>query len=377
MSAVQPVRIVLVGAGGMGRAWLEVLIAHPQVQVVAVVDLDTERATALAATVGPDVRALPGLEEFDGEAEAIINATVPEAHRQVSVAALERGWAVLCEKPAAPTIAEAIRMAAGARAHDRLLMVSQSRRYGSGVAAFAEAIGTHQAGRPGLLLSEFFRSPRFGGFRERMRHVLLVDMAIHAFDTARLLTGTDPVAVYCDESNQDWSWFDHDASATAIFEFTDSSRYIYTGSWIAEGADTSWNAQWRSVAAGSTIRWDGEDQVSVHTPAGSASTGAQVSAYPVAPVPEGIEGALVAFLRALGSQDQPAGEICENIGSLAMVEAAVRSASAGRRVRIAEVLDDGLAAALFTENDGAIRQVLERWDREPPESLFGAAPAVV
>ena len=36
---------------------------------------------------------------------------------------------------------------------------------------------------------DFFKAPHFGGFREEMRHVLLLDMAIHTFDAARLLAG--------------------------------------------------------------------------------------------------------------------------------------------------------------------------------------------
>ncbi|MGC0249845.1 Gfo/Idh/MocA family protein [Pseudactinotalea sp. Z1748] len=370
MSATDPARIVLVGAGGMGGAWLRVLSAHPQVQVVGVVDLDLDRARDLAHSAGADVSVARTIPEFDGGADAIVNATVPQAHLEVSVAALERGMAVLCEKPAAPTIAEAIRMAAAAQVHGRLLMVSQSRRYGPGVAAFFEAIRAHQGGSPGLLVSEFFRAPRFGGFRERMRHVLLVDMAIHAFDTARLLTGADPVAVYCDESNQDWSWFDHDASASAIFEFTGAARYLYTGSWIAAGAETSWNARWRSVGAGSTIRWDGQAQVTVHTGAGEGADDGE--AVPVPPAAEGIEGALEVFLSALVSGQKPLGEVRENIASLAMVEAAVRSARTRQRVRIADVLTDGLAMALRTEDDEARAAVLAAWSAGDGAPVFGS-----
>ena len=61
-----------------------------------------------------------------------------------------------------------------------------------------------QAGTLGPLTtlhSDFYIGAHFGGFREQMRHVLLLDMAIHTFDAARLLSGADPVAVYCQEWN--------------------------------------------------------------------------------------------------------------------------------------------------------------------------------
>src|SRR6266581_2652143 len=67
----------------------------------------------------------------------------------------------------------------------------------------------------------------FEGFRQHMRHVLLLDMAIHTFDAARLLTGADPVSVYCKEWNPVGSWYDHDASAVAFFEMTNGIVYTY------------------------------------------------------------------------------------------------------------------------------------------------------
>ena len=42
---------------------------------------------------------------------------------------------------------------------------------------------------------DFYVGAHFGGFRAEMDHVLLLDMAIHSFDEARFLSGTDPVAV--------------------------------------------------------------------------------------------------------------------------------------------------------------------------------------
>ena len=43
--------------------------------------------------------------------------------------------------------------------------------------------------------------PHFGGFREEMDHVLLLDMAIHSFDALRCMTGLAASGVYCREWN--------------------------------------------------------------------------------------------------------------------------------------------------------------------------------
>src|SRR5690606_26213183 len=117
-------------------------------------------------------------------------------------------------------------------------------RYDANLVAFRRLL--RRLGRIGILTTQFFKAPRFGGFRDAMAHPLVLDMAIHSFDSARYLLGVDPVAVYCDEHNPAWSWYAGDAASTAIFEMADGSRYVYTGSWCSPGLETSWNAAWRA-----------------------------------------------------------------------------------------------------------------------------------
>ncbi len=120
--------------------------------------------------------------------------------------ALLRGLPVLCEKPLAETVRECLTMVAAAEVSGKLLMVSQSRRYFRTGEAFGRQLA--ELGAVGSLSCEFFKAPRFGGFREQMAEPLLVDMAIHQFDLARKLIGTEPLSVYCDSYNPEWSWFD-------------------------------------------------------------------------------------------------------------------------------------------------------------------------
>ena len=66
-------------------------------------------------------------------------------------------------------------------------------------------------------------------------------------------------------------------------------------------------------------------------------------------------------MRCLESGAIPSGEVHSNVLSLAMVEAAIRSAGEGRRVLIADILDDAHAEAIRTESDPQIGAVLESW----------------
>lgn len=350
----------------MGQGWLRALRDRPGIEVAGVIDLDTERAGRVVAEQGLPVPVGTSLDDVPA-ADVLVNATVPQAHLPVSLEALGRGMDVLCEKPAAPSVAEAMVMAAAAHSAQRLLMISQSRRYGRRVESFHAATREAFPAGPGLLVTEFFRAPRFGGYREEMAHVLLVDMAIHAFDIARFVLGSDPVSVYCDESNQPWSWFRDGASATAIFEFAEATRYVFTGSWIASGAQTSWNGRWRAVGNGGTVSWDGDGDPEVEAADVSPATTPPAGGREPGSGGEGIDGALSTFHNALNTTTSPPGEVTENLGSLAMVEAAVRSAQTGTRVLIDDVLAEARTQAAVLSGEHGLAQAWRQWSTTPAD----------
>jgi len=344
-----PLRVVVVGAGSMGRAWLAAIAAAPGVQLAGIVDLDLAAARAARpdVPVGTDVVELAAATGAD----AVINVTVPAAHHAVTTAALFAGLPVLGEKPVADTVAQALSLAAASEVTGKLFMVSQSRRWNPQLFRLREMVS--QLGAIGTVTTEFFRAPRFGGFRDEMAYPLLVDMAIHPFDSVRFLLGTDPVSVFCESYNPSWSWFEGDAAATAIFEMADGARYVYTGSWCSPGPETSWNGSWRVSGANGTLFWDGENE-------------------PVGPVQatvtsdlSGISGALRVFADALRTGERPMGEVHENVMSLAMVEAAIESSRMGMPVRLNDVLDNARRTALRDEGRPDVRATLAAWPPVP------------
>ena len=232
-------KALLVGAGGMGKTWAKTLRDCDEVEIAGWIDI---RAGAAGEAI--ENLHLSGVRPFDDLAKALaetrpdflVDVTVPEAHREVTLASLRSGVPVLGEKPMADSMAAAREMVAACERAGKLYMVSQSRRYDGRALAFREAILKY-AGDIGILCSDFFLGPHFGGFREAMPSPLLLDMAIHTFDSARQISGRDPVAVYCRQFNPAWSWFKGDASATALFEMTGGLQFIYNGSWCRPGPE--------------------------------------------------------------------------------------------------------------------------------------------
>lgn len=351
-----PLRLVQVGAGGMGRAWLRAITENPDVELAGLVDLDLDVARAALTDAG-----LHGVEVGRSAAEvadsvgadAVVNVTVPEAHLVVNEEALGAGYPVLCEKPAAPTVATALIQTGMAELSGKLLMISQSRRYFGALRELRRQV--EGLGEIGTVTTEFFKAPHFGGFRDEMAHVLLIDMAIHAFDAARFLIGAEPVSVYCEEYNPGWSWYHGAANAAAVFEFEGGTRYVYNGSWCSPGQETSWNGSWRVSAEAGSATWDGEGAPIVHRP----DAGDPV-AVAVEPIREEIAGSLEAFVRALRTGGEPENTIRTNLRSLAMVEAAVASAESGSKVRIDDVLEKARETAIAQTRRDDVRE----WLRE-------------
>ncbi|MEV6286511.1 Gfo/Idh/MocA family oxidoreductase [Kribbella sp. NPDC051770] len=323
-------RIIQVGAGSMGRTWLHTLASSADVELVGLVDLDLDLAQRVSedelAALVPVARTLTELKDLTG-ADAVVNVTVPGAHNAVNEEALRAGLPVLCEKPIAPSVADAQYIAGVAEETGQLLMISQSRRYLNQFTALRKA--TAGLGRIAGVSCEFAKAPHFGGFREEMPHPLLVDMAIHQFDSARALLGADPVSVYCESYNPGWSWFAGDAAATAIFEFPGGARFVFHGSWVAPGQETSWNSRWRVSGERGTAVWDGDE---------APTTGDPLRSVEVGDAPEQTAGSLAEFVNCVRTGASSQADARSNVLSLAMVEAAVRSAAERRRVEFSEVL---------------------------------------
>jgi predicted dehydrogenase len=336
------VRVVLVGCGGMSRHWTEVSKAHEQLDLVGFVDMDESAARARAADYGDD-SAVVGTELTqvldDVSPDAVFDCTVPEAHTQITVTALERGCHVLGEKPLADSMANARRSVAAATAAGRIYAVIQNRRYDTNIRRLTRSLRSGVIGPLTTLNSDFYIGAHFGGFRDHMPHVLLLDMAIHTFDAARLLLDADPVAVYCREWNPAGSWYDHDASAVAVFEMTSGVVYTYRGSWCAEGRNTTWEADWRVIGQNGSVTWDGAEEFRAETVAASGDFRSAMQELTLEPPHDADhigahEGIIREFIDCVQHGGTPETVCTDNIKSLAMVFGAIESAESGRRVEI-------------------------------------------
>jgi len=336
-------RAVLVGCGRISATWLDALRDIPGVEVVGFVDVDEAAARERAAEYGP-AGVVIGTDLATTLArtapDLVFDCAVPEAHGAVTRAALAHGCHVLGEKPLAATMDEARELVAAAAGAGRLFAVMQNRRYDRGLRRLRAFVASGALGPLTTIGSDFYVAAHFGGFRDRMRHPLLLDMAIHTFDAARALAGADPRAVFCREWNPVGSWYAHGAAAVAHFELEGGIVYGYRGSWCAEGLNTAWEAEWRIVGERGSVLWDGGDGFRAEVVAGQRGIRSDYRAVPVPPYEGEAEvgghaGAIRDFVRCVREGAIPETICGDNIKSLAMVFGAIESAERGALVSIA------------------------------------------
>ena len=329
-------RTLIVGAGGITYAWFPVLKA--EAEIVGIVDLNVEAAKAKAAEHGINCAVSRNLAHMLRrlKPEVVVDLTVPGAHCKVTCAALRAGCHVIGEKPMAASMNQARKMARTADAAGRMYMVSQSRRYDRRHCGLKDEIASGRIGRLTTVNCDFFMGCHFGGFRDEMESPLILDMAIHHFDLARMMTGASPVSVYAHEFNPAGSWYRGDVSANCIFEMSNGIVFTYRGSWCAEGMHTSWNGDWRFIGEKGTVCFERDQVPRGEVVAGDTGFTREKTAFevPDRETPGGQLGAFLELKNFLATGAAPQGECHDNIHSLAMVFGAIESARKGKRVKI-------------------------------------------
>jgi len=161
-----------VGAGQFGSRHVRVAAAAAGSRLVAIVDLDLERANQLAAGFR-ECAALSDYRDLRGKVDAAVVAVPTVGHAQVACDLMAAGIDVLVEKPIASDLEMAARMVAAARKYGRILQVGHLERFNPAVRALEGAV----------TLPLFFEIHRMSVFSPRSLDVdVVLDLMIHDLD---------------------------------------------------------------------------------------------------------------------------------------------------------------------------------------------------
>jgi predicted dehydrogenase len=205
-------RLGLLGVGWIGRHRMAAMLETGAVEAVAIADPSPECA-AEAAQLAPRAAILPSLEAMlELGLDGVVIASPSALHAEQSIAALETGAAVFCQKPLGRTAAEARAVVDAARVADRLLAVDLSYRFTEGMRRIRELVKSGELGRVyaadlvfhnayGPDKAWFYDPALSGGGCVMDLGVHLVDLALSTLDfpavtdvAAQLFSGGEPLA---------------------------------------------------------------------------------------------------------------------------------------------------------------------------------------
>jgi predicted dehydrogenase len=211
-------------------------------------------------------------------------------------------------------------------------MVAQNYRFQPGVQTIRRFMAQGKLGNTGYASVRFHKGPHFGGFREQMAYPLVLDMSIHHIDMARCFFDTDVKAVQAVSISAPWNWNKGDATVMAVLEMANGVTLDYCGSWVAQGAETSWNADWRFDGDKGALLWEGDALTFSPKPDSSRVL------KPVSMKRTGQAAVLEAFRKAVETGDEPETSGRRNLNSLAATFAVVTAAKEKRRVLVRDLL---------------------------------------
>ena len=186
-------RIGFLGTGWIGRHRMEAMVATGAIEAAAICDPEEECARE-AARLAPDAAVVGSLDEMlAAKLDGLVIATPSALHAAQSIAALDRGLAVFCQKPLGRNAAEARDVVAAAQRADRLLSVDFSYRHTAATAKLCDLLHSGELGEVFAIDLVFHNAygpdkPWFYD-RERSGGGCLMDLGVHLADLALWLTG--------------------------------------------------------------------------------------------------------------------------------------------------------------------------------------------
>ena len=361
-----PLRIGLIGAGGIARAHMGAFTEHrDEVELVAVCDIREEAARAYAADAGvpPDaVHTDAGALLARDDVDAVDIATIHDQHAANAIAAARAGKHVLLEKPMACSVPEARAIVAACEDAGVTFMVAQMLRY---LPHYRNAKRIVEAGELGrvwacradswfgaALPGSMSRDDWWGFDGKRNGGGCVMMVSTHQVDLLRYFVG-DVVRVTAR------TWGDHprmsngaEDRAVAAFEFANGAMGTLLSSYSAR---TPWMYQTLVLGEKGTIYTepplDGNVVAQHHAPARIASESREtrpgrngIGAFTdVPPLMDGLVGdnpftnEIVHFARCVreGAECWSSGR--DNLNTMEAVHGVYASAAAGRPVEVAEL----------------------------------------
>lgn len=187
--------VAIIGAGLQAKRRISAILEDNNYTVSHIVDTDKQRAVALASQCSAEVSTDWKPVVSGDDVDVVVVLTFPDSHAEISIAAMELGKDVLCEKPLALTIDEAKKMTAVATQTKKILKCGFNHRHHPAIAEAHRRFVSGEIGKPLFGRSKYGIGGRTGIEKEWRSnpHLApggqLIDQGIHVIDLYRWFLG--------------------------------------------------------------------------------------------------------------------------------------------------------------------------------------------
>jgi len=187
---MQKKNLVVMGAGLIGKRHIDMISGHPNCHLVAVIEPQP------ALHTNKDIAYIASIDDIDDTVastiDGVVIATPTGLHYEHALAAADRGWHILIEKPVCASPQQAEALAGYLEGKNLVCLVGHHRRYHDSIRALKQAVHDGTIGQPlGSSLIWSVRKPDdyfAGNWRQSDGSPVMINL-IHDVDLMRFVLG--------------------------------------------------------------------------------------------------------------------------------------------------------------------------------------------
>lgn len=233
------IRVIVTGMGARGLDWARQLRRNPAYELVGCVEIDPKRSQLASLRLNiPSKLCFSSLGTAldQTNSELVVVATPAEDHKQSCERALLQGVGVLVEKPFTLRLQEAVELVELAERKGLPLIVAQNYRYMRSFRTARKLIADGVLGRIGIVVCQYYRVPHeMAVSLASVQHSVLWGMGVHHLDALRHILGKNVVSVMAESFTLPWGQLPPGASMRVMLSMEDGARVSYSATYESSG----------------------------------------------------------------------------------------------------------------------------------------------
>jgi predicted dehydrogenase len=232
------IRIVVAGMGPRGQDWLREIQTAPGFEVAGCVDIDPAALRQAANKGASPKHCFTELEEAldQNSCDAVVVATSPESHVKPCELALARGLAVMVEKPFTLSLQEAVKLVSLSEQNNAPLIVAQNYRYMRSFRTARRLISEGALGRLGMVVCQYYRVPHaMAASLRSISNRVLWGIGIHHLDALRYILNERVTGVLAESFTLPWGQLPRGGSMQMMLSLENETRILYSATYESSG----------------------------------------------------------------------------------------------------------------------------------------------